>query len=245
MMENASFFVAGVEGIDAVFTGHQHLVFPGKKDFQELEGVDPDKGTLHGKPAVMGGFWGSHMGLIDLLLEKRRRQLEDRLGAPPRRGRSTSASTTRPRRWSSDDQRIVDGAARPTTRRRSPMSAARSARPRRRSIPISRWSPTIRRCRSSARRRPGTSRTCSRTTEWKDLPLLSAAAPFKAGGRGGADYYTDVPAGDDRDQERRRPLPLSQHGAGGGDHRGAGQGMAGDVGRHLQPDRSRARPTRR
>ena len=33
-------------------------------------------------------------------------------------------------------------------------------------------------------------------TEYKDLPVLSAAAPFKAGGRGGADYYTDVPAGD-------------------------------------------------
>ncbi len=33
-------------------------------------------------------------------------------------------------------------------------------------------------------------------TQFKDLPVLSAAAPFKAGGRGGADYYTDVPAGD-------------------------------------------------
>ncbi|RVB69316.1 twin-arginine translocation signal domain-containing protein, partial [Mesorhizobium sp. M7A.F.Ca.CA.002.04.1.1] len=60
MMENASFFVAGVAGIDAVFTGHQHLVFPGKKDFQSLDGVDTQKGTLQGKPAVMGGFWGSH-----------------------------------------------------------------------------------------------------------------------------------------------------------------------------------------
>ena len=79
-MENASFFVAGVEGIDAVFTGHQHLVFPGKKDFQELAGVDAAKGTLHGKPAVMGGFWGSHMGLIDLLLERDGNEVEDRLG---------------------------------------------------------------------------------------------------------------------------------------------------------------------
>ena len=26
--------------------------------------------------------------------------------------------------------------------------------------------------------------------------MLSAAAPFKAGGRSGPDYYTDVPAGD-------------------------------------------------
>jgi 2',3'-cyclic-nucleotide 2'-phosphodiesterase/3'-nucleotidase len=33
-------------------------------------------------------------------------------------------------------------------------------------------------------------------TEWEGLPVLSAAAPFKAGGRGGPDYYTDVPAGD-------------------------------------------------
>jgi 2',3'-cyclic-nucleotide 2'-phosphodiesterase/3'-nucleotidase len=33
-------------------------------------------------------------------------------------------------------------------------------------------------------------------TEHADLPLLSAAAPFKAGGRGGPDYYTDVPVGD-------------------------------------------------
>ena len=28
------------------------------------------------------------------------------------------------------------------------------------------------------------------------LPILSAGAPFKAGGRGGPDYYTDVPVGD-------------------------------------------------
>lgn len=35
-----------------------------------------------------------------------------------------------------------------------------------------------------------------KSTEWKDVPLLSAAAPFKAGGRNGADYYTDVPVGD-------------------------------------------------
>ena len=27
------------------------------------------------------------------------------------------------------------------------------------------------------------------------LPILSAAAPFKCGGRGGPDYYTDVAAG--------------------------------------------------
>jgi hypothetical protein len=33
-------------------------------------------------------------------------------------------------------------------------------------------------------------------TEHDGLPILSAAAPFKAGGRGGPEYFTDVPAGD-------------------------------------------------
>ena len=31
--------------------------------------------------------------------------------------------------------------------------------------------------------------------QYADLPLLSAAAPFKAGGKPGPDYYTDVPVG--------------------------------------------------
>jgi 2',3'-cyclic-nucleotide 2'-phosphodiesterase / 3'-nucleotidase len=42
-------------------------------------------------------------------------------------------------------------------------------------------------------------------TEWEGLPVLSAAAPFKAGGRGGPDYYTDVPAG----RWRSRTSPTS------------------------------------
>jgi 2',3'-cyclic-nucleotide 2'-phosphodiesterase/3'-nucleotidase len=32
-------------------------------------------------------------------------------------------------------------------------------------------------------------------TEWEGIPIISAAAPFKAGGRGGPEYYTDVPVG--------------------------------------------------
>jgi 2',3'-cyclic-nucleotide 2'-phosphodiesterase/3'-nucleotidase len=35
-----------------------------------------------------------------------------------------------------------------------------------------------------------------RGTEYDGLPVLSASAPFKTGGRGGRDYYTEIPAGD-------------------------------------------------
>ena len=31
-----------------------------------MPGVDGAAGTLQGKPAVMPGFWGSHLGVIDL-----------------------------------------------------------------------------------------------------------------------------------------------------------------------------------
>src|SRR5690606_15388475 len=51
-----------------VVTGHAHRVWP-SADF-EGEGIDQAAGTLMGKPAAMAGFWGSHMGLIDLMLER-------------------------------------------------------------------------------------------------------------------------------------------------------------------------------
>ena len=69
-MENASVPLAALDGIDAVMTGHSHLVFP-SPTYAEFAGVDAEKGLIHGKPAVMGGFWGSHLGVIDLMLELR------------------------------------------------------------------------------------------------------------------------------------------------------------------------------
>lgn len=63
--ENSSLFLAGVGGIDAIFTGHSHRVFPGPS-YEGLPGVDALAGRLNGVPAVMPGFWGSHLGLIDL-----------------------------------------------------------------------------------------------------------------------------------------------------------------------------------
>ena len=47
--------LAAVEGIDAIMTGHNHLMFPSSA-FADFAGVDADKGTIHGKPATMGGY---------------------------------------------------------------------------------------------------------------------------------------------------------------------------------------------
>lgn len=194
MMENASFFVAGVPGVDAVFTGHQHLVFPGKKDFQDLEGVDTGKGTLQGKPAVMAGFWGSHMGLIDLLLERdgsRWKVVSATSEVRPiseRVDNKTKATVK-------DDDRLVAAV--------KPEHEATLAYVRR---PVGKTSAPLYSYFALVADDPSVQivsqaqswyiKEMLKETQWKDLPILSAAAPFKSGGRGGPDYYTDVPAGD-------------------------------------------------
>ena len=53
-----------------------------------------------------------------------------------------------------------------------------------------------RRCSSVARAQAAYIRRVLKGTTDDGVPVLSAAAPFKAGGRGGPAYYTDVPAGD-------------------------------------------------
>jgi 2',3'-cyclic-nucleotide 2'-phosphodiesterase / 3'-nucleotidase len=202
LMENASFFVAGVDGIDAVFTGHQHLVFPGPKDFQGLEAVDTAKGTLQGKPAVMGGFWGSHMGLIDLLLERdgnkwkvvsatsEARPISERV-KEMKDGKEVQV--TKP--TVGDVQAVVDAlkedheatlayVRRPVGKTSAPLYSY---------FALVADDPSV---QIVSQAQTWYIKDLLKDGQWKDLPVLSAAAPFKSGGRGGPDYYTDVPAGD-------------------------------------------------
>ena len=194
-MENASLYLAGVQGIDAVFTGHQHLVFPGPKDFEGITGVDAKKGTLMGKPAVMAGFWGSHMGLIDLLIEK------------DGSGWKILDFTTeaRPIYHRDDNRKIVadvkdkpEVVAAVTEEHEATLAYVRR--------PVGKSSAPLYSYFALVADDPSVQIVSNAQTwyvkdllkdgQYKDYPVLSAAAPFKAGGRGGADYFTDVAAGD-------------------------------------------------
>jgi 2',3'-cyclic-nucleotide 2'-phosphodiesterase/3'-nucleotidase len=194
LMENASFFVAGVEGIDAVFTGHQHLVFPGKKDFQELEGVDTKAGTLQGKPAVMGGFWGSHMGLIDLLLESDGNKWKV-VSATSEARPIYERVDNKAKALVADDQKIVDAlkADHEATLAYVRRPVGKTSAPLYSYFALVADDPSV---QIVSQAQIWYLKDLLKSGQYKDLPLLSAAAPFKAGGRGGVDYYTDVPAGD-------------------------------------------------
>jgi len=192
--ENAALQLAAVDGVDVVVTGHQHLVFPNSKDFEGLEGADLEKGTLAGKPAVMAGFWGSHMGLIDLMLE----QADD--------GKWSIVSHTSEARPISER---VDGKVQPKVESVATVLAAAQddhdatlAYVRR---AVGETAAALHSYFALVADDPSVQivniaqasylSQMLRGTEWESLPLLSAAAPFKAGGRGGPDYYTDVPVG--------------------------------------------------
>lgn len=193
-MENASLFLGEIDGIDAIFTGHQHLVFPGDA-FKDKAGVDFEKGTLFGKPAVQGGFWGSHVGLIDLLVEKA--------------GNSwkvvSATSEARPI-WKRDENKKIVPTVASKPEVEASVAAEHESTLKYVRTPVGKTSAPLHSYFALVADDPSVQivsqaqvwyvKDLLKDGEYKDLPVLSAAAPFKAGGRGGPDYFTDVPAGD-------------------------------------------------
>ncbi len=196
--ENAALAVAALPEIDAIILGHTHLVFPSAQlpTLNEIwpPGVDVRRGSLHGKPAVMSGFNGSHVGVIDLHLQRTEQGWKI----------ADFACQARP-----IVQRGKDGRHVPTAASLPPVAAAASAahsatlshirRPvGATSVPLHTYfaqlGPTAALGLICAAQR-ATVTELLEGTPCGSLPVLSAAAPFKAGGRGGADNYTDIPSG--------------------------------------------------
>ena len=193
-MENASVPLAAIDGIDAILTGHSHLDFPGPK-YEGFAAVDHVKGTIHGKPAVMAGFWGSHMGLIDLMLERDGgawRIVAHSSEVRPISKRNEDRSVTA---LVESDPAVLDSVAREhgETLDYIRRAVGKTSAPLHSYFALVADDPSVQ-IVSIAQK--WYIEQMLKGSEHEGLPILSAAAPFKAGGRGGPDYYTDVPAGD-------------------------------------------------
>ena len=188
--ENSVAGLAEVSGIDAILFGHAHAEFPSPA-FAAYPKVDIAKGTINGVSAVMPGRWGDHLGVVDLTLD----QVDGRWQVQQRQ------SALRP---------IFDRKAKKALVAADPMveelighvhkdtlSYVRG-RVAESSAPIYSYfaqvadDPSV---QLVSQAQLWYARRAVQGTEYEKLPLLSAAAPFKAGGRQGWSYYTDIPAG--------------------------------------------------
>ncbi|MCU0903503.1 MAG: bifunctional 2',3'-cyclic-nucleotide 2'-phosphodiesterase/3'-nucleotidase [Tabrizicola sp.] len=186
--ENAATALAALPEIDAVVAGHSHQVFPGP-DIPATAAVDPVAGRLAGKPAVMPGHSASHVGIIDLDLER------CRSGA--RRWRVVGASTRVGRR--SADPAPATPALHQAL---APDHRAALAWSRRQlgetATPLHTHFATIAPSAALtliAEAKAEHVRQGLQGTSWEGVPILSSATPFRVGGRGGPRNYTDIPAG--------------------------------------------------
>lgn len=65
--ENAAFHLADVKDIDAVIFGHAHRLFP-NKEFEGTPNADLKTGKIKNTPESMAGYWANNISVIDLTL---------------------------------------------------------------------------------------------------------------------------------------------------------------------------------
>ncbi|WP_375154075.1 bifunctional 2',3'-cyclic-nucleotide 2'-phosphodiesterase/3'-nucleotidase [Ruegeria conchae] len=186
-LENAVIPLAALTGIDAIVAGHTHLTLPGAAHVG-LKRVDSNRGLVNGKPVVMPGWAGSHLGLIDLTLGR------DIDGWHIVKSEAELRAVNQAKSPVTDCPELAQLFAQGHTATR-----ARAAKPVG-NVPhplhsyFSFCAPD-RGLALIATAQAAALRPYLINTEWADHPVLSAAAPTKFGGRAGTRYYTDVSAG--------------------------------------------------
>ncbi|MEB3054116.1 bifunctional 2',3'-cyclic-nucleotide 2'-phosphodiesterase/3'-nucleotidase [Bacillus pseudomycoides] len=181
-MENASYYLATkVPDVDAVLMGHSHTVITDK---------------FNGVPVVMPGVFGSNLGIIDMELKKvnGKWEVQKDKSVPSVRPISDSKGNA----LVESDKNLVNE-----------IKDDHEATIKYVNTPVGKTTAPINSYFSLVQDDPSV-QLVTNAQKWyveklfaengqydkyKGIPVLSAGAPFKAGGRNGATYYTDIPAG--------------------------------------------------
>ncbi len=192
MKENVALALGELPGIDAILAGHTHEVFPGPGT-ADMGGANANRGTLNGTPAVMAGFRGSHLGVLDLYLQRgssgwtvaAHRSEARPVIAPGGADPAPPDETLKELLWPAH-QHTLNLIRKPLGKTTVPLHSY---------LALVRNDPAtqlVSRAQAAA-----LARMVDGTPD-AELPILSANAPFKTGGRGGPKYFTEIPPGDFR-----------------------------------------------
>ncbi|GAB6436347.1 bifunctional 2',3'-cyclic-nucleotide 2'-phosphodiesterase/3'-nucleotidase [Bacillus luti] len=180
-MENASYYLTEVPGVDAVLMGHSHTEV---------------KDVFNGVPVVMPGVFGSNLGIIDMQLKKvdgkwevqkeqskpQLRPIADSKGNPLVQSDQKLVNEIK-----DDHQATIDYVNTAVGKTTAPINSYFSLVQDDPSVQLvtkaQKW--YVEKLFAEN----------GQYSKYKGIPVLSAGAPFKAGGRNGATYYTDIPAG--------------------------------------------------
>lgn len=191
-LENAAWHLAAQGGIDAMVMAHQHQRFPDpdnpRRAFADIPELDHERGLVHGIPAVMASYWGKGLGVIELALRHQ------------------------DGRWQvhhpdSHSRVLTHGDERPAPSLRAAVRAEHEATIAHVSQPLARsdfdlashfadvGDVSALQVVNMAQAQFIADHVDQHLPHYRDLPVLSAAAPFRTG-FAGPDDYTLVPAGD-------------------------------------------------
>ncbi|WP_254448014.1 bifunctional 2',3'-cyclic-nucleotide 2'-phosphodiesterase/3'-nucleotidase [Ruegeria arenilitoris] len=189
--ENAAIPLAEIDAIDAIIAGHTHLTLPGP-GHAGLKHVDHARGLVHDKPVVMPGWAGSHLGIIDLSLKRdqnKKWRVENSQAELRSIQSDVDASTV------AEDAEISAffAAGHVETRAQSAEPVGRITKPLHSYFS---YCGSDRSLSLLAEAQAAAVKPFLANTQFADIPVLSAVAPAKFGGRAGPRYYTDVPAGE-------------------------------------------------
>ena len=191
MADNSSWYLSQVPDINAIMFGHSHGVFPSKR-YANIPGADLENGTVNGVATVMPGRWGSHIGVVDLTLESTKggwkvvsshgesRAIAEKKGAP-----KTEADAQLSQLVAEDFDATRAFVNQPIGKSSDVMYSF---------LALVQDDPTIQIVNNA--QKAYVEQFVQGDPDLDGLPVLSAGAPFKAGGRkNDPEGYTEVDAG--------------------------------------------------
>jgi len=193
-----------IKGIDALTFSHTHKVFPAAdeksldglfkdKDGTILPGINNDKGTINGVPAVQAGYGGEKLGLIDLELKK----VDGKwtvVGSQSSTKQIYDAATAKSTVEADPELVKLVQADHEATITYTTGKLGTTTAPIHSYFALVQDDPSVQ-VVTAAQKWFVENYIQLNTPEYKDTPILSVGAPFKTG-RNGVEEYTEIKTGD-------------------------------------------------